>query len=565
MVDMQNIVQSKNFIYDIIDEDLHVNKNSGRIATRFPPEPNGYLHIGHAKSICLNFGIALNYQGSCNLRCDDTNPTTEDEKYVNAIIDTIKWLGFDWQERLFHASDYFDRFFEFALLLIEAGKAYVCDLTTDQIREYRGTLTQPGKNSPYRERTVAENLALFHRMRAGEFADGTKVLRAKIDMAASNINLRDPVIYRIRHEAHLKTGNRWPIYPMYDYAHCLSDALENITHSLCTLEFEDHRPLYDWYLDQLPQLPHPQQIEFARLNLTYTVMSKRKLLELVEQKLVNGWDDPRLPTLAGVRRRGFTPEALRDFCGKIGITKQESIIDMEYLEECLRNDLNLKVPRAMAVLRPLKVIITNFDDAAIDYLEASNHPSNPSMGSRKIAFTKELYVEQDDFMEQPLQGFFRLKPGGEVRLRYAYIIKCNHLVKDEQGNIIELHCTYDPNTRGGNAADGRKIKGTIHWLSAKTAINTEVRLYNRLFTVPNPCQDKNRDFKDFINPTSLVVLKNCFVEASLLQAKPEDRFQFERLGYFNVDYDTTAENPIFNRTITLKDSWAKINRQNQAC
>ncbi len=558
MSDLENRVGGKNFIYGIVDEDLRCGKNGGKVVTRFPPEPNGYLHIGHAKSICLNFGIAEDYSGSCNLRFDDTNPTTEEQKYIDAIEEAVKWLGFDWQGRLFYASDYFARFFEFALFLIKAGKAYVCDLTADQIRTHRGTLTEPGKDSPHRNRTVEENLDLFLRMRAGEFPDGAKVLRAKIDMGAANLNMRDPVIYRIRHAMHPKTGNQWAIYPMYDYAHCVSDALENITHSLCTLEFEDHRPLYDWFLNQLPMLPHPQQIEFARLNLTYTVMSKRKLLELVESKLVNGWDDPRLPTLVGVRRRGFTPEALRIFCQRIGITKQESLIDMGYLEECLREDLNFRAPRVMAVLKPLKVIITNFDGDAIDYLPAPNHPQNVAMGSREIAFTREIYVERDDFMEQPSPGFFRLKPGGEVRLRYGYIVKCNDVVKDAQGNVIELHCTYDPRTRGGNSVDGRKIKGTIHWVSAQTVARAEVRLYDRLFEVPNPMQQRSKDFKEFFNPTSLVVLRDCFVEASLKQAKAEDKFQFERLGYFCVDYDSRENGLIFNRTVTLKDSWIKV-------
>lgn len=548
----------KNFIYTIIDRDLHNNKNQGRVATRFPPEPNGYLHIGHAKSICLNFGIARDYRGSCNLRFDDTNPEKEEQEYIDAIIDNVKWLGFDWESRLYHASDYFEKFFQFAVFLIKQGKAYVCDLTADQIREYRGTLTAPGKNSPYRSRSVAENLDLFMRMKAGEFPDGAKVLRAKIDMSSPNINMRDPAMYRIRHEEHPRTGNKWCIYPMYDYAHCVSDALENITHSICTLEFEDHRPLYDWFLDQIEDLSHPQQIEFARLNLTYTVMSKRKLLELVEQKLVAGWDDPRLPTLVGIRRRGYTPQAIRSFCEKIGVTKQESIVEMGYLEECVRDDLNPIAKRVMAVLKPLKVIITNFPEDKIESLDAPYHPNDASQGSRAIPFAREIYIEHDDFMESPPKDFFRLKPGGEVRLRYGYVIKCEKIIKDTSGNIVELNCAYDPTTRGGNIPDGRKVKGTIHWVAAKEAVRAEVRLYDRLFSVANPLADKYIDCKNYLNPHSLITVSSCFVEPSLLNAKSEDKFQFERLGYFCVDYDSTPQQLIFNRTVTLKDSWGKI-------
>ncbi|MBU0744056.1 MAG: glutamine--tRNA ligase/YqeY domain fusion protein [Gammaproteobacteria bacterium] len=548
----------KNFIYNIIDEDLKIGKNGGKVATRFPPEPNGYLHIGHAKSICLNFGIAHDYNGTCNLRFDDTNPEKEEQEYIDSIIENVKWLGFDWEERLYHASDYFEKFFQFAVSLIKQEKAYVCDLTADQIREYRGNFTTPGKESPYRNRSVEENLDLFNRMRGGEFKDGEKILRAKIDMSSPNINMRDPAIYRIRHEEHPRTGDKWCIYPMYDYAHCVSDALENITHSVCTLEFEDHRPLYDWFLDQIEELPHPQQIEFARLNLTYTVMSKRKLLELVETKLVNGWDDPRMPTLVGIRRRGFTPAAIRNFCEKIGVTKQESTVEMGYLEECVREDLNLITKRVMAVLKPLRVVITNFPKDKIDELDAPYHPNDPQMGSRKIFFTNELYIEQDDFMEEAPKKFFRLAPGQEVRLRYGYVIRCEQVIKNLAGEITELHCTYDPETRGGNIPDGRKVKGTIHWVSVKHAVKAEVRLYDRLFNVENPLGNKDIDFKDYLNSESLKVLEDCLVEPSIMEAKPEEKFQFERLGYFCVDYDSTSQKLIFNRTVTLKDGWAKI-------
>lgn len=550
---------TKNFIYTIIDEELKISKNNNRVATRFPPEPNGYLHLGHAKSICLNFGIARDYNGTCNLRFDDTNPETEEQEYINAIVDAVKWLGFDWQNRTYYASDYFEKFFQYAVFLIQEEKAYVCDLMAEQIREYRGTLTTAGKESPYRNRSVAENLDLFNRMRQGEFADGTKVLRAKIDMSSPNLNLRDPVMFRIRHESHPKTSNRWCIYPMYDYAHCVSDALENITHSICTLEFEDHRPLYDWFLDQLKSLPHPRQIEFARLNLSYTVMSKRKLLELVTEKFVNGWSDPRLPTLMGIRRRGFTPQAIRNFCERIGVTKQESMVEMGYLEECVRENLNLVAPRVMAVLKPLKIVITNFPQDQIDHLEAAYHPNNPEMGQRLVPFTREIYIEHDDFMENPPKDFFRLRPGSEVRLRYAYIIKCEQLIKDpSSGALTELHCTYDPATRGGTTPDGRKIKGTIHWVSAKESVTAEVRLYDRLFNVANPMANKAIDFKTHLNPHSCVLLPECFVEQSLSNVKPEEKFQFERLGYFCVDTDSTPHKLIFNRTVMLKDTWIKI-------
>jgi len=561
-------VTPKNFIYHIIDEDLAAGKNQGKVITRFPPEPNGYLHIGHAKSICLNFGIARDYHGICNLRFDDTNPTTEEAEYVNAIIAAVKWLGFDWQERMYYASDYFEKFFTYAVALIKKDKAYVCDLTPEEMREYRGTLTSPGKNSPYRQRTIEENLDLFLRMRRGEFTDGTKVLRAKIDMQAPNINLRDPVIYRIRHEHHHRTMDNWCIYPMYDYAHCVSDAIENITHSICTLEFEDHRPLYDWFLEQLrdtdPNLSHPQQIEFARLNLTYTVTSKRKLLELVTTNAVAGWDDPRMPTIAGIKRRGFTPAAIRNFCDKIGVTKQESTVEMSYLEECVREDLNAIAPRVMAVLKPLRVVITNFPCEHTDQLDAPYHPTDISMGSRQLPFAREIYIEQDDFMEIPPKDFFRLRPGGEVRLRYAYVIKCNEVIKNSTtGAIEELRCTYDPATRGGNIPDGRKVKGTIHWVAANSALKAEVRLYDRLFSVANPTANKEVDFKTHLNPQSLIVLSECFVEPSLIEAKPEEKFQFERLGYFCVDVDQSDNSRnngrklIFNRTVTLKDGWKK--------
>ena len=549
----------KNFIQNIIEEDLKAGKNKGRVATRFPPEPNGYLHIGHAKSICLNFGLARDYNGTCNLRFDDTNPTTEELEYINAIIDAVKWLGFDWQDRMYYASDYFEKFFQYACELIKKGKAYVCDLTSEQTREYRGTLTEIGKESSCRNRSIEENLDLFTRMRAGEFADGAKVLRAKIDMSSPNVNMRDPVMYRIRHENHPRTNNKWCIYPMYDYAHCISDAIENITHSICTLEFEDHRPLYDWFLNQLENLPHPQQIEFARLNLNYTVVSKRKLLELVESGLVNGWDDPRMPTFVGLRRRGFTPQAIRNFCERIGVTKQESTIEMSYLEECVREDLNMIAPRVMAVINPLRIVITNFPEDEVDQLDAQYHPNDPNMGSRQVPFTREIYIEQDDFMENPPKEFFRLRPGQEVRLRYAYIIKCDKVIKDPvTGAIQELHCTYDPATRGGNTPDGRKIKGTIHWVSAKQSVKAEVRIYDRLFNVANPTANKDIDFKTNLNPNSIAALTECFVETSLAKVKSEEKFQFERLGYFCVDYDSTPQKLIFNRTVTLKDSWAKV-------
>jgi glutaminyl-tRNA synthetase len=552
-----------NFIRQMIDEDLRTRKNGERVATRFPPEPNGYLHIGHAKAICLNFGIAKDYAGTCNLRFDDTNPETEEVEYVNSIKDTIRWLGFDWDDRLFYASDYFETMYEYAIKLIKLGKAYVDDLTPEQIREYRGTLTASGKNSPYRERSVDENLALFTKMRAGEFADGAKVLRAKIDMAAPNINLRDPIIYRIRKAAHHRTGDKWCIYPMYDYAHCISDALENITHSICTLEFEDHRPLYDWYLRELQTPSHPQQIEFARLNMTYLITSKRKLLELVKSNCVNGWDDPRLPTLEGMRRGGIPPAAIRELCNLVGVTKQESVIDVGVFEECVRGYLNQNARRVLAVLHPLKVVIENYPADKVDELEAPFHPSDTSYGTRVLPFAREIYIERDDFMENPPKDFFRLTVGREVRLRYAYFLKCHAVVKDPNtGEVTELRCTYDPATRGGNAPDGRKVKGTIHWVCAKHSIPATVNLYDRLFTVPNPGGDKEVDYKTFLNPNSLTVINTCRVEPSLVNAGLEDKYQFERLGYFCLDKEAKAGDLIFNRTVSLRDTWAKINKKN---
>jgi glutaminyl-tRNA synthetase len=549
-----------NFIRTIIDEDLRQNKNGGRVHTRFPPEPNGYLHVGHAKSICLNFGTALDYNGLCNLRFDDTNPEKESVEYTDAIQEDVRWLGFDWEDRLFYASDYFEKLYEYAELLIKDGKAYVDSLSADMIREYRGTLTEPGRESPYRNRTVEENLDLFRRMRAGEFKDGEHVLRAKIDMASPNINLRDPVIYRIKHAHHHRTGDRWCIYPMYDYTHCISDALEGITHSLCTLEFEDHRPLYDWILDQLPVPCHPQQIEFARLNLNYTITSKRKLNELVTERHVSGWDDPRMPTITGMRRRGYTPAAIRDFCERIGLTKNDTVIDMTVLENCVREDLDRTTRRVMAVLKPLRVVITNYPEGHAEVLEAAYHPARPEMGTREVPFSNVIYIEQDDFMENPPKKFFRLGPGREVRLRYAYFIKCEEVIRDETtGEIIELRCTYDPATKGGNAPDGRKVKGAIHWVAAGHALAAEVRLYDRLFTVADPGREEN--WRELLNPASMEVIKQAFVEPGLAQAKPEQRFQFERLGYFCVDRrDSVQGKPVFNRTVSLKDSWAKESR-----
>ncbi len=547
----------KNFIRDIMDDDLKTNKFEGRVQTRFPPEPNGYLHIGHAKSICINFGLARDFHGLTNLRFDDTNPTKEEQEYVESIKEDVRWLGFDWDDRMFFASDYFKQLYEFAVQLIKKGKAYVCDLNADQIREYRGTLTEAGKNSPYRGRSVEENLDLFERMRKGEFPDGSRTLRAKIDMASPNLNLRDPVMYRILHATHHRTGDTWCIYPMYDWAHGQSDSIERITHSICTLEFEDHRPLYDWFIEQLG-IYHPQQIEFARLNLTYTVMSKRRLLQLVEEKHVNGWDDPRMPTISGLRRRGYTPESIRLFADRIGVSKSESVVDIASLEDCLRDDLNKRAPRVMGVLHPLKVVIENYPDGKTEDLEAVNNPEDPSMGVRTVPFSKTLYIEQDDFRENPPKKYFRLSPGAEVRLRYAYIIRCVGVNKDPKtGAITELRCTYDPETRSGSPQSARKVKGTIHWVSASHAVNAEVRLYDRLFMVENP---GGEDWMKHMNPNSLEILRDCKVEPTLVQAKAQDRFQFERLGYFCVDNDSSPGHLVFNRTVTLRDTWAKIEK-----
>ena len=550
------------FIRNIINEDLKNNKNEGRVHTRFPPEPNGYLHIGHAKSICLNFGIAAQYGGLCNLRFDDTNPTKEEGEYVESIKEDVRWLGFDWEDRLFYASDYFDRMYDYAVQLIKAGKAYVDDLSADEIRGYRGTLIDPGRESPHRNRLVEENLDLLERMRAGEFGNGSRVLRAKIDMASPNLNLRDPAMYRILHAEHHRTGNKWCIYPMYDWAHGLEDSIEGITHSICTLEFEDHRPLYDWFLDELG-VYHPQQIEFARLNLTYTVLSKRKLLQLVEQGRVTGWDDPRMPTVSGLRRRGYTPESIRNFCERIGVAKTDSTIDVALLEHCIREDLNKRAPRVMAVLRPLRVVIDNYPQDQTEEVDAVNNPEDPGMGTRKVPFSRMLYIEQDDFREHPPEKFFRLAPGREVRLRYAYLVTCVGVVKDEQtGEVVELHCTYDPETRGGTAPDGRKVKGAIHWVSAAHALEAEVRLYDRLFTAENPGDVKGgADFESVLNPDSLQTMTG-YIEPSLAGTAPGSRYQFERLGYFCVDSkDSSAERMAFNRTVTLRDSWAKIEKK----
>jgi len=552
----------KNFITEIIDKDLKTGKYKGRVHTRFPPEPNGYLHIGHAKSICLNFGLAAEYKGLCNLRFDDTNPSKEEFEYVESIKEDVRWLGFDWQERMYFASDYFEKLYDFAVKLIEKGKAYVCDLSPEQIRQYRGTLTEPGKDSPYRDRSVEENLDLFKKMRAGEFQDGSRVLRAKIDMASPNLLMRDPALYRIKREFHHRTKDKWCIYPMYDFAHCLSDSIENITHSICTLEFENNRPLYDWILDEL-DIYHPQQIEFARLNLSHTVLSKRKLLELVEGKYVNGWDDPRMPTISGLRRRGYTPESIRDFCSRIGVAKFNSTIDMVVLENCIREELNKKAPRVMVVLNPLKVIITNYPQGKVEKLDAINNPEDEAAGTRKVPFSREIYIEQDDFKIDPPKKFFRLAPGREVRLRYAYFIKCVDVIKDEKtGKINEVHCTYDPKTRGGDSPDGRKVKGTLHWVSSQQAIKAEVRIYDHLFSKLNPADvEEGKNYKDNINPDSLKVLDNCFLEPSLKNAKEGIRYQFERLGYFCLDsVDSSDEGLVFNRIVSLRDTWAKMSK-----
>ncbi|MBW2063720.1 MAG: glutamine--tRNA ligase/YqeY domain fusion protein [Deltaproteobacteria bacterium] len=555
---------SQDFIRSIIKEDVRRKKNDGRVHTRFPPEPNGYLHIGHAKSICLNFGLAEEFNGLCNLRFDDTNPTKEEEEFVESIKEDIRWLGFDWGDREYYASDYFDQLYDWAVKLIRDGKAYVDHLSAEQIREYRGTLTRPGKESPYRNRSVEENLDLFERMKNGEFPEGVCVLRAKIDMASPNLNMRDPVMYRIIHATHHRTGDKWCIYPTYDFAHGQSDSIEGITHSICTLEFEDHRPLYDWFIEQLG-IHHPQQIEFARLNLSYTVLSKRKLSALVEEGHVRGWDDPRMPTLSGLRRRGYTPEAIRDFCERIGVAKRESLVDISLLEHCLRQDLNIKGPRVMGVLRPLRVVITNYPEGRVEELEALNNPENPAMGTRKVPFSRTLYIEREDFMEDPPKKFYRLAPGREVRLRYAYFIRCVDVVKDQKtGEVTEVHCTYDPETRGGWAPDGRKVRATLHWVSEKHAINAEVRLYEHLFTRPDPgdAEKEGLDFRSFLNPASLEVIPSCPVEPNLANASPGDHYQFERVGYFCVDpVDSSPHKPVFNRTVTLRDTWAKIRRR----
>ena len=558
-----NSTPPTDFIRSIIAEDLKANKNEGRVHTRFPPEPNGYLHIGHSKSICLNFGIAAeNKGGLCNLRFDDTNPSKEETEYVESIKEDVRWLGFDWGDRLFYASDYFEQLYEYAIQLVKEGKAYVDDFSAEEIRAYRGTLTEPGKESPYRNRTVGENLDLFERMHKGEFEDGSRVLRAKIDMGSPNLNMRDPVMYRILHAEHHRTGDKWCIYPTYDFTHGQSDSIEGITHSVCTLEFEDHRPLYDWFLDQL-NVFHPQQIEFARLNLSHTVMSKRRLLELVEEGVVTGWDDPRIPTLVGLRRRGYTPEAIRDFCERIGMAKRDSMVDIALLEHSIREDLNQRAPRVMAVLRPLRVVIDNYPEDQVEELEAVNNPEDPSMGTRKLPFSRVLYIEQEDFLEDPPKKFFRLAPDREVRLRYAYFIKCVGVVKDDKtGEVVELHCTYDPETRGGWAPDGRKVKATLHWVSAAHSLPAEVRLYDHLFLKANPSDEKeSADFKTYLNPNSLEALTSCRVEPTLAGAAPGSRYQFERLGYFCVDTkDSSDQSLVFNRTVTLRDTWAKIKK-----
>ncbi len=554
-----------NFIQTIISEDLRTGKNGGRVHTRFPPEPNGYLHIGHAKSICLNFGLAAANNGITNLRFDDTNPSKEEVEYVESIKTDVRWLGFDWEDRLFYASDYFELLYSFAVQLIKAGKAFVCDLSAQEIKDYRGTLTEPGKESPYRNRSVEENLDLFERMRAGEFEDGSRVLRAKINMASPNLNMRDPVIYRILRAIHHRTGDKWCINPMYDYAHPLSDALEAITHSVCTLEFADHRPLYEWFIDNVDydsaKYGRPQQIEFARLNLTHTVMSKRKLRQLVEDGYVSGWDDPRMPTISGLRRRGYTPASIRDFCERIGVAKRDSMVDIALLEHCIREELNFKAPRVMAVLQPLKVIIDNYPAGQVEWLEAENNPEDPEAGGRKIPFSREIYIEQEDFMENPPKKFFRLVPGGEIRLKSAYIIKCEEVVKDKQGKITELHCTYDPDSKSGGPTAGRKVKGTSHWVSALHAIPAEVRLYDHLFLQEDPEGDETEDFTSNINPGSLEALTACMLEPSLADTVTGNRYQFMRQGYFCVDPDSTPDKMVFNRIVSLRDTWAKMQKK----
>jgi glutaminyl-tRNA synthetase len=554
----ENVVKSNNFIHQIVEEEISAGKNNGRVHTRFPPEPNGYLHIGHAKSICLNFGTAQKYNGLTNLRFDDTNPSKEDTEYVDSIMEDVRWLGFDWDNRLFYASDYFDKLFEFAVKLIKEGKAYIDDQDAETISAQKGTPTRPGTESPFRNRTVEENLDLFMRMKAGEFNEGERVLRGKIDMTSPNMHMRDPILYRIMKTPHHRTGDKWCIYPMYDFAHGQCDYWEGITHSICTLEFEVHRPLYDWFIDQLKDSDYrPRQIEFSRLNLNYTVMSKRKLLELVKDGHVNGWDDPRMPTICGLRRRGYTPESIRNFAERIGVTKTDGITDVALLEYSIREDLNKSAQRVMGVLNPLKMVITNYPEGLIEEMDAINNPEDESMGTRKVPFTRELYIERDDFMENPPKKFFRLSPGVEVRLRYAYFVTCTDVVKDANGEITEIHCTYDPASRGGNSPDGRKVKSTIHWVSATENIEAEVRLYDRLFSDEEPDGHKDIDFKEFMNHDSLQVLPKCYIEPFVKDAKPLDHFQFERLGYFNIDQDSTPEKLVFNRTVQLKDTWAK--------
>jgi glutaminyl-tRNA synthetase len=556
--------KSLDFVRAIVEADLKANKNNGRVATRFPPEPNGYLHIGHAKSICLNFGVAAQYGGTCNLRYDDTNPTKEEVEYVESIQEDVHWLGFDWGDRRYYASDYFERLYQFAVELIKKGKAYVDDLSADEIREYRGTLTKPGKDSPHRNRPIEENLDLFQRMRAGEFPDGARVLRAKIDMASPNLNMRDPTIYRIRHASHHRSGDKWCIYPMYDFAHGLSDAIEGITHSICTLEFEDHRPLYDWFLDNLDVPSHPQQIEFARLSLNYTVMSKRKLLELVEGGYVTGWDDPRMPTISGLRRRGYTPESIRNFCDRVGVAKKENVIDVALLEHAVREDLNRRASRVMCVLRPLRLIIDNYPEGKVEEMEAVNNPEDPAAGTRKVPFSRELYIEREDFSESPPPKYYRLAPGRTVRLRYSYLVTCVGVRKDDKGEVVEIHCSYHPDSLDSSAAGLPKAKATIHWVSAPHAISVEARIYDRLFAVPDPSDEADgRDWKSHLNPNSLQALAGCRAEPFLAGAQSGDRFQFERMGYFCVDPDSSPGTLIFNRTVALKDPWAKVQKAQQ--
>ncbi|MBN2369815.1 MAG: glutamine--tRNA ligase/YqeY domain fusion protein [Vicinamibacteria bacterium] len=550
------------FIREIVAADLNAGTHGGAVVTRFPPEPNGYLHIGHAKAICINFGIAREFGGRCHLRFDDTNPAKEEQEYIDAIREDVRWLGFDWGRHLYFASEYFERFYEWAEKLIRNGKAYVCDLTADEIRDHRGTLTAPGRESPYRNRSIEENLDLFRRMRAGDFENGARVLRAKIDMTAGNLNMRDPVMYRILHAAHPHVGGEWCIYPMYDWAHPLEDVIEGVTHSLCSLEFEDHRPLYDWFIDQIgaPE-PQPRQIEFARLNLTHTVMSKRKLNELVRENRVGGWDDPRMPTLRGLRRRGYTPEAIRDFAARIGVAKRDSIVDVQFLDHCLREDLNRRALRRMAVLHPIRLIIDNYPEGRVEEFEVANNPEDPSAGMRRVPFSRTLAIEQEDFRENPPPKFYRLAPGREARLRSAYFVKCTDVVKNDRGEIVAIHCSYDPATRGGSAPDGRRVKATLHWVSTAHAVPAEVRLYDHLFLAPNPGDvEEGEDWKDGLNPRSFEALTHCLVEPGLSAAKTGERFQFERLGYFCVDPDTTADKLVFNRTVTLKDEWARINK-----